>query len=88
LLKARPSRKVGAAAVASRLQAAEAWGHIAGALASSTDPKDRSLAASIVRFVQDVSPEHTGRTDRPVRQPVASALQGSSWPRNDIEHQR
>ena len=83
MLKARPSRKAGAAALASRLQAAEAWGHIAGALASSTDPKDRSLAGAIVRFVQDVSPERTERADRPVRQPEAPALQVRSGPKND-----
>ena len=88
LLKARPVRKAGAAALASRSQAAEAWGHIAGALASSTDPKDRSLAGAIVRFVQDVSRERTERADRPVRQPDAPALQIRSGPRSDMEHQK
>ena len=68
--------------------AAEAWGHIAGALASSTDAKDRSLAGAIVRFVQDVSRERSGRADRPARQPDATALRVRSGPEGDMEHQK
>jgi hypothetical protein len=88
LKKARPGRKAGAAALASRSQAAEAWGHVAGALASSTDPKDRSVAGAIVRFVQDVSPERTGRADRPVNQQEVPTLQIRSGPKSYIEHQK
>ena len=68
LLKARPSRKSSAAATASRSQAAEAWGRIAGALAASADRRDRSLADAIVRFVRDVSPEKTRHSDDQTRQ--------------------
>ena len=44
LLTTRPDRKSSPRALASRSQAVEAWRHIAGALAMSTDPKDRDLA--------------------------------------------
>jgi hypothetical protein len=58
--QARPERKNGAAASASRRSAGQAWALIAQALRASPDPKDQRLALDIERFV-------TGRTlDRQV----------------------
>ena len=48
---ARPERKVGDAALASRRSAGQAWGAIATALRDSPDPKDQRLAQDIERFV-------------------------------------
>ena len=45
--------KVGAAVLAGRAEAAEAWGHIAEALAGSADPGDRNLAQAVARFVHE-----------------------------------
>jgi len=53
LLKTRARFKVGPASVAGRAEAAEAWGHIATALAASGDPSDRSLAQAVARFVRE-----------------------------------
>ena len=88
LLKTRPARKTGAGALASRSQAAEAWRHIAGALATSTDPKDRKLAESIARFVGEAT---TGRTEREStvgRERVAPDPQVRQGPKSDMEHQK
>ena len=52
---ARPERKAGDAAFASRRAAGQAWATIAAALNASPDPKDKRLALDIERFV-------TGRT--------------------------
>jgi hypothetical protein len=58
--QARPERKKGGAANASRKSAGQAWAIIAQALRASPDPKDQRLALDIERFV-------TGRTlDRQV----------------------
>ena len=40
---------------ATRTEAAEAWGHLARALATSTDRSDRKLAHTITKFVRDES---------------------------------
>ena len=88
LLKSRPGRKSGAAATASRSQAAEAWGHIAGALAGSADPKDRSLADAIVRFVRDASPEKTRQPDEAARQHRTRDLQVGPAHSRDREYQK
>jgi hypothetical protein len=47
----RPERKLGAAAVASRKNAGQAWAVIAEALRASPDPNDQRLALAIERFV-------------------------------------
>ena len=53
LLKTRARFKVSPASMVSRAEAAEAWNHIAKALAASADPGDRSLAQAVARFVRD-----------------------------------
>lgn len=47
----RPATKSGERAIATRSQAAEAWGEVSRVLAMSDDPADRKLARSIDRFV-------------------------------------
>ncbi|MEP6825184.1 MAG: conjugal transfer protein TraS [Ramlibacter sp.] len=70
---ARPERKVGAAALASRRTAGEAWGTIAAALRASPDPKDKKLASDIERFVtgraldRPATKEHSRVTQEPQR---------------------
>jgi hypothetical protein len=54
LFKSRPSRKSGMHAAESREQAAEAWTHIAQALASSPDEGDQRLARAVASFVRDM----------------------------------
>jgi hypothetical protein len=49
--QARPARKLGDVAMASRRDAAHAWAVIAQALRASPDEKDQALATSIERFV-------------------------------------
>jgi len=72
---ARPERKVGDAALASRRSAGQAWGAIATALRASPDPKDQRLAQDIERFV-------TGRAlNRPV---VKEQTRLPQEPRRDI----
>ena len=63
LRTSRRSEKAGAATKATRSQAVEAWMHIGQALARSGDPVDRELAASIARFVAEMS--ITRLPDRP-----------------------
>jgi hypothetical protein len=54
LLKATRARfKASPASLACRVEAAEAWSHIAKALAASADPGDRSLAQAVARFVRE-----------------------------------
>lgn len=65
LRTSRRSEKSGAAIRATRSQAVEAWMHIGQALARSGDPADRKLAASISRFVAEMS--ITRMPDRPRR---------------------
>ncbi len=77
--EARPARKTGAAAVASRRNAGQAWAHIAAALRASLEPDDRRLAVSIERFV----------TGRDLARPVARGLTRSTpEPQRDIGHGR
>jgi hypothetical protein len=66
LSRPRPSRKSGMSAATSREQAAEAWSHIAQALASSTDEGDQRLARAVASFVRDM----------PAWQPSASRDRG------------
>ena len=88
LLKTRPARKSGRVALAHRSQAAEAWGQIAKALSTSTDPKDRILAGAIVRFTQGVSVERTEGADRRTRHADAPVKKARDLSKNDIEHRR
>jgi hypothetical protein len=76
---ARPERKMGKAATASRRSAGHAWAHIAAALQASLEPEDRRLAASIERFV-------TGR--EPTRPVSRGQTRSTPEPRRDIEHGR
>jgi hypothetical protein len=48
----RRSLRTSAAAVRARLRAFEAWGHVHDALASSRDPADRELAASVADWLR------------------------------------
>ena len=53
LLKTRARFKVSPASMVSRAEAAEAWNHIAKALAASADPSDRGLAQDVAQFVRE-----------------------------------
>ena len=50
----RPRAKMSPGTMATREQAAEAWGHIANALAASGTPGDRTLSQAIKRFVSEM----------------------------------
>jgi hypothetical protein len=50
----RPTVKTGAAAVAKRADAAEAWSRLSRGLAMSSDPADQDLARSINQFVREM----------------------------------
>jgi hypothetical protein len=50
----RPDLKTGGGAARSRDLAAEAWGHIARALAASPNDRDRTLARAVADFVADM----------------------------------
>ena len=52
----RPRAKMSPGTMATREQAAEAWGHIANALAASGAPGDRTLSQAIKRFVGETPP--------------------------------
>jgi hypothetical protein len=54
LLTGSPCLKASRASMASREQAAEAWGHIAKALAASGDQSDRKLAQAVGAFVREM----------------------------------
>jgi hypothetical protein len=74
-LGARPRYKVSPASMLNRADAAEAWAHIATALATSGDPGDRDLAQAVARFMRELpavrSPTHEQVT-------VAQAEQGQT----------
>lgn len=76
---ARPERKMGDAAIASRRTAGQAWAIIAAALGASPDPKDKRFASGFERFV-------TGLTlDRPIDKEQTGLPQG---PQRDVGRSR
>ena len=88
LLKTRSGRKSGQGVLASRSQAAEAWRQIAGALATSTDPKDRQLAGSISRFAREGATGPTQREKPVLRTTGLPDPRVRQRPGSDMEHQK
>ena len=88
LLKERPPLKSGEAAKATRTRAAEAWGHIAGALSLSPDARDRNLSDAIVRLVRGPSAERPSHVEIPRRGRGAIAPTEVQRQAVDIEHQK
>ena len=88
LLKERAPLKSGEAAKATRVRAAEAWGHIAGALSMSPDARDRGLSDAIVRLVRGPSAERPSHAEIPRRGRGAIASTDLQRQAVDIEHQK
>jgi hypothetical protein len=77
---AASSSKKGARARTTRAEAAEAWVHVAQALAASGDEADRDLARAITSFLTEIS-SHTTVADRVNTQALRHSTRAPSFPR-------
>jgi hypothetical protein len=76
LLTPRAPHRRGAAATANRREARQAWQALAKILSTSTVVGDRKLAASIVAFTRDQTPEREAAVGHPVLQPQRAPESG------------